>query len=92
MLPEVERIEPVEVTFPVKVRVPEVEVTELPRSEAVAPATVRALLSMFKPLPPEPFMSRLLTMVMPAPEKFTVPPVFVEVTLYGKRVEPRVTS
>ena len=81
---------PVDVAFPVKVRTPEVEVTELLARMVVSPVTVRLLPSMTRP-PPDPIMSRLLVTVIPAPEKLTEPADFVEVTLAGKSVEARVT-
>src|SRR3989338_694766 len=52
MLPEVEPMEPVEVTLPVKVRAPEVEVTVVPDPRVEAPVTVRLKAAALKVPPP----------------------------------------
>ena len=81
---------PVEVVLPVKVRVPDVEVTELLAKIVESPVTTRLLPNRVNP-PPVPIMSRLLVIVIPPPEKLTDPADLVEVTFRGNRVEARVT-
>ena len=89
--PELEPMAPVDVTAPVKVRVPEVEVTTFPSCMTVAPDTVRAFVAKLIPLPPTPNMSTLFATVMPPPEKVAVPGDLVELTFAGNKVAPRVT-